>query len=60
MTEAENKIEVMKYWLEKSNESLESARREYSAGSLSFAANRIYYSAFYAVSALLLTLFSNT
>ncbi len=31
-----------------------SARREFEAGSLSFAMNRLYYAAFYAVSALLM------
>jgi hypothetical protein len=42
------------YWLEKAEESLASAHREFEAGSFSFAMNRLYYAAFYAVSALLM------
>jgi uncharacterized protein (UPF0332 family) len=45
---------VVKYWWEKANESLQSAKREFDAGSYHFAINRIYYTAYYAVSALLL------
>jgi len=54
MTDKEKKEAVTKYWLEKSAEALESARMEMDAGRLSFAVNRVYYSCFYAVSALLL------
>lgn len=44
---------VVRYWLEKAQEALESAKSEYKAGRLSFAVNRIYYACFYAVSAVL-------
>lgn len=54
MKEQGNKKDVINYWLEKSKESLESANDEMKAGRLSFAVNRIYYSCFYVVSALLL------
>jgi len=45
---------VVRYWWSKAEESLTSAEREMKAGSLGFAMNRIYYAAFYAVSAALL------
>jgi len=45
--------EVVRYWWFKAEESLLSAQREIDAQSLGFAMNRIYYSAFYAVSAVL-------
>ena len=48
------KAEAIRYGWEKSLESLEAARRDLSAESLSFAINRAYYAVFYAVSALLL------
>jgi len=44
---------LVRYWLEKAQEALESAKSEYKAGRLSFAINRIYYACFYAVSAVL-------
>lgn len=43
---------LVKYWLEKARESLESARNEYGGGRLSFAMNRIYYACFYTLTAL--------
>ena len=46
--------EAIRYWWSKAEESLASARRELEAGSNSFAINRLYYAAFYAVSAALL------
>lgn len=45
---------VVQYWWAKAEESLKSAERELAASSFNFAMNRIYYSAFYAVSAVLL------
>lgn len=54
MTEKENRFTVVKYWWEKGNESLQSAKREFDAGAYHFTINRIYYAAYYAVSALLL------
>ena len=46
--------EVINYWIEKSIESLNAAKDELKAGRLSFSVNRIYYSCFYIVNALLL------
>jgi len=48
------RTETVRYWWEKAEECLASAGRESQAGSLSFAMNRLYYAAFYAVSALLM------
>lgn len=46
--------DVLDYWIEKAEDSLNSAQNELDADRLSFAVNRIYYSCFYAVSAVLL------
>lgn len=46
--------ELIRYWLGKSQESLDAARDELKAFRLSFSVNRIYYACFYAVSAVLL------
>ncbi len=54
MITQEKRSAVVGYWFEKAEESMTSARREFGAGSLSFAMNRLYYAAFYAVSALLM------
>ena len=54
MINEDKRSEVVRYWLEKADESMASARREFEADSLAFAMNRLYYSAFYAVSALLM------
>lgn len=54
MSEEQNVTLLMQYWLEKSKESLESARQEISADRLSFAVNRLYYACFYSASAALL------
>lgn len=45
---------MVRYWWSKAEEGLASARREFEAGSFSFAMNRLYYAAFYGVSALLM------
>jgi len=45
---------VVQYWWAKAEESLKSAERELAASSFNFGMNRIYYAAFYAVSAVLL------
>ena len=55
MITEEKRSVVVRYWFEKAEESMASARREFEAGSLSFAMNRLYYAVFYAVSALLMT-----
>lgn len=52
--EQANRI-LIKLWLEKADDALASARLESSQGHLGFAVNRLYYSCFYAVTALLLT-----
>ena len=49
----EQRDEVVRYWWSKAEESLVSAQREITAGSYVFAMNRVYYAAFYAVSAAL-------
>ncbi|MCL4456338.1 MAG: HEPN domain-containing protein [Nitrospirae bacterium] len=54
MSNKEELKELIRYWFEKSHESLDAARDELKAGRLSFSVNRIYYSCFYAVSAILL------
>jgi uncharacterized protein (UPF0332 family) len=46
--------EMVRYWWRKARDSMASAKREYGAGAYSFAMNRLYYAAFYAVSAVLL------
>lgn len=46
--------DVIRYWWSKAEDSVKSAKREYDAGFLSFAINRLYYAAFYGVSAALL------
>ena len=47
------KKQLIKYWLEKSEESIASAKSEISYGRLSFAVNRLYYAMFYAITAIL-------
>jgi len=46
--------EVVSYWIEKANDSLNAAQDDLKAGRFSFSVNRIYYACFYAVSAVLL------
>ena len=45
---------LIKLWLQKANDAFESAKLEHAEGHVSFAVNRLYYSCFYAVTALLL------
>ena len=54
MNEKKTLKEVIRYWIEKAEDSLDSANDELKAGRLSFSVNRIYYACFYAVSAVLL------
>lgn len=54
MNEQQILKELVCYWLNKAQESLDAARDELKAGRLSFSVNRIYYACFYAVSAVLL------
>jgi len=46
--------EVVGYWVEKAEDSLNAAEDELKAGRLAFSVNRIYYACFYVVSAVLL------
>jgi len=54
MTPEEQREEIVRYWWSKAEESLASAQRELEAKAYTFAVNRLYYAAFYAVSAALL------
>lgn len=54
MTTDEQRPEIVRYWWSKALDSLASARREFEAASYAFAMNRLYYAAFYGVSAVLL------
>jgi len=45
---------LIRLWLEKASDALASARLELAEGHLDFAINRLYYSGFYAITALLL------
>lgn len=54
MTSEDQRAEVVRYWWTQAEESLASAQRETVAGAYTFAVNRLYYAAFYAVSAALL------
>jgi uncharacterized protein (UPF0332 family) len=54
MSDQQQRAEVIRYWWSLAEESLASARRELEVGVLQFAANRLYYCAFYAASAALL------
>ncbi len=53
MNADENRIALIRYWWEKSEAGLRAAKREFEAEAFSFAVNRLYYAAFYAVSAAL-------
>lgn len=54
MTVEESRTQIIEYWWKKAEESLASAERELEAGAYDFSINRLYYAAFYGVSALLL------
>lgn len=54
MNEGEAQEKLVELWLEKAEDSLTSAELELKAGHTNFAVNRLYYSCFYAVTALLL------
>ncbi len=54
MTDAEARREIIKLWLEKAADALDSAKLELNQGHTTFAVNRLYYSCFYAVTAILL------
>ncbi|MCH9022308.1 MAG: HEPN domain-containing protein, partial [Planctomycetes bacterium] len=52
MNERDGQALLIKLWLEKAKEALSSAQLELDAGHTSFAVNRLYYTCFYAVTAL--------
>jgi uncharacterized protein (UPF0332 family) len=54
MTEPEARSRLVAHWLERAEEALVSARREYDVGDLLLAVNRAYYACFYAATAFLL------
>ena len=54
MGEAPDKKLLIRQWFEKARRSLKAAERELASGNMDFAANRIYYAAFYAVTAALM------
>jgi len=54
MTDAEARREIIKLWLAKAADALDSAKLELDQGHATFAVNRLYYTCFYAVTALLL------
>ncbi|MFH0991810.1 MAG: HEPN domain-containing protein [bacterium] len=54
MNPDEKRTEIIRYWWTKAVDSLDSAQQELQANKFSFSMNRIYYAAFYAVSAVLL------
>ncbi len=53
MSATDHERALIAYWWEKAEASLQSARREHAAGANAYAVNRLYYAAFYAVSAAL-------
>ena len=55
MTDKENIRKVAYYWIDKSSRSIDAAVKELREGNKDFCANRIYYAAFYAVTAALIT-----
>ena len=54
MTDAEARREIIRLWLAKATDALDSAKLELEQGHTTFAVNRLYYTCFYAVTALLL------
>jgi len=51
----DHKEELVNYWFEKAEESIQSASSEIENDRLSFAINRLYYTLFYSMSAILIT-----
>ena len=54
MRKEQAREQVVRYWIQKAREALESARSEQKAHRLVFAVNRAYYACFYSASAVLL------
>ncbi|HUS91790.1 MAG TPA: HEPN domain-containing protein [Phycisphaerae bacterium] len=55
MSKRSEQADLVKLWLSKAEDSLESAALELDAGHVLFAVNRLYYACFYAITALLLS-----
>ena len=53
----DHKSILVSYWMEKAHESLAAGRSEYESGRLTTAVRNLYYAAFYALTALLLSVF---
>ncbi len=56
MDNSENINRIINFWFDKATRSIIAAENELKNGNKDFCANRIYYAAFYAVSAARLTL----
>ncbi len=54
MSKTGDKEVLINYWFDKSRRSISAAAIELASGNLDFSANRIYYAAFYAVTAALM------
>lgn len=54
MTERDAKCEIIKYWIEKADDAIASAKSEMAAKRFTFAMNRAYYACFYSASAALM------
>jgi len=54
MSNDDQRQQMIHYWWQKAQKSLDSAEREFKAAAYDFAINRMYYAAFYGVSAVLL------
>ena len=52
--DVDHKSTIIKYWMEKSRESMESAKSEFNSDRNTTAVRNLYYACFYAVSAVLL------
>ena len=56
LSNGDNKEVIIDHWFDKARRSISAAERELNSGNLDFSANRIYYAAFYAVTAALMQL----
>ncbi len=56
MNNSNDKEVLINYWFDKARRSINAAEIELASGNLDFSANRIYYAAFYAVTAALMKL----
>lgn len=54
MSDAEAKATMVAHWMQKAEEAIAAAHREWGAGDFGLAVNRVYYACFYAARAVLL------